>query len=361
MSDMIAGREIYAPAFTVKWADSNEIIPKDDILRLEIDEDLESPGMFKISFSDQFDLASHRFKWLDNSRIDLGTKLMISFGYVLSPDKQGSMRGRIKALSPGFLSEGSPVMTAEGYDLSHDLQKRQHKIKCDNVTYADIAREIAIMNDLSADGVESGKLMVHPKVERKIDESDYALLQRLAKAIQSEFFVRDRTLYFRKPKDDRLANVNFEFHQNIISFSPRMSSSNLVSELRVTAWSEKEKKAISEVALLRDIVSKVGIPDLPGIVEKAEEKPSKVKLEGRVVSSREEAREIALSELKRRNMGFITGTLECAGDPQLRPGMTVNITNVGKRFFSGVYYIMKARHVLGENGYRTTLDVRRCL
>ncbi|WP_370573071.1 phage late control D family protein [Methanomethylovorans sp.] len=361
MADMITGQEIYVPVFTVKWADNNEIIPRDDIIGIEIDEDLESPGMFKISFNEQFDLATQQFKWLDDMRIDPGTRLMIFFGYASAPQEQGTMRGKIKAISPGFLSGGSPVLTVEGYDLSHDLQKRQHKVKCDNVTYADVAGEIAIKNDLSPEGVESDKLMVHQKIERKVDEMDYAFLQRLAKNIEFEFFVRDRTLYFRKPKDDHNANVSFEFHKNIISFNPRMSSSNLVFEVRVTAWSEKEKKAISEVVQLKDIESKVGVPDFSSIVEKAEGKLCKVKLEGRVVSSREEARVIALSELKRRNMGFITGTLECAGDPQLRPGMTVNIEKVGKGLFSGVYYVTKARHVLGESGYKTTLEVRRCL
>lgn len=360
MADLLIGPEIYVPAFTVKW-ENEEAIPKDDIVGIEIDEDLERPGMFKISFNEHFDLTTQEFKWLDNRRIDPGTKLMIFFGYASSSAKQGLMMGKIKALSPGFLSGGPPSIAVEGYDLSHDLQKRQHKVKCDNVTYADVAREIAMKNDLSAAGVESEKLMIHPKIERKVDEMDYAFLKRLAKNIEFEFFVREKTLYFRKPKDDHDANVSFEFHRNIISFSPRMSSASLVSEVKVTAWSEKEKKAISEVSQLKDIESKVGIPDFSDIVKKAEEKLSTVKLEGRVVRSREEAKAIALSELKKRNMGFITGTLECAGNPQLRPGMTINIEKVGKRLFSGVYYVTKARHVLGESGYKTTLEVRRCL
>ena len=361
MADLIVDQEIYVPAFTVKWADNNETIPRNDIIGIEIDEDLESPGMFKISFNEQFDIVTQEFKWLDDTRIDPGIMLMIFFGYASAPPKQGTMRGKVKALSPGFLSGGPPSLVVEGYDLSHDLQKRQHKVKCENVTYADVASEIAMKNDLSPAGVESDKLMIHPKIERKVDEMDYAFLQRLAKTIGFEFFVRDKTLYFRKPKDDLTANVSFEFHQNIISFSPRLSSANLVHEVRVTAWNEKEKKSISEKANIKEIESNIGIPDFSSIVEKAEGEKSSVKLEGRVVSSREEAKAIALSELKRRNMGFITGTLECAGDPQLRPGMTVNIKKVGKRLFSGVYYVTKARHVLGESGYKTTLEVRRCL
>ena len=216
MADLIVDQEIYVPAFTVKWADNNETIPRDDIIGVEIDEDLESPGMFKISFNEQFDMVTQEFKWLDDTRIDPGIILLIFFGYASAPQKQGTMRGKVKALSPGFLSGSPPSLAVEGYDLSHDLQKRQHKVKCDNVTYADVASEMAMKNDLSPAGVESDKLMIHPKIERKVDEMDYAFLQRLAKIIGFEFFVRDKTLYFRKPKDDLTANVSFAFHQNII-------------------------------------------------------------------------------------------------------------------------------------------------
>jgi phage protein D len=67
-----------------------------------------------------------------------------------------------------------------------------------------------------------------------------------------------------------------------------------------------------------------------------------------------------MAELKRRNQTLIEGTLECIGDPELRPGMTVNIEKVGERF-SGTYYVKSAKHSISESGYKTTLEVRRCL
>ncbi len=74
----------------------------------------------------------------------------------------------------------------------------------------------------------------------------------------------------------------------------------------------------------------------------------------------EEAKDLAIAELKRRNNGFIQGTLEVAGDPALRPGITIDVLKVGVRF-SGRYYVTQARHSLGEGGYRTTLEIRRCI
>lgn len=359
MAEPISSAEIYAPAFTVYWADSGEAIPKNEITGIEIDEDLENPGMFRISFYEALDLKTQKFKWLDAKSISPGTMLVISFGYAF-PRRESRITGRIRALSPSFFSGGPPTLTVEGYDLSHDLKKTHSEVNLNEVTYSDVAREIAEKNKLDPSGVEDPGIGPSSRIERKVNEMDYAFLKRLAEDTGFEFFIRNRTLYFRKPADGRKGSMDFEYYKNVLSFSPRMSAANVVNEVRVTAWNEKNKETISETAELNEIKSIIGIQRFADIVEESQGTQISVKIEGRVVRSREEAKAIAISELKKRNIGFITGTLECVGNPELRPGITVNITKVGERF-SGVYYIMKSKHVIGDNGYKTTLEVRRCL
>ncbi|MGB9940952.1 phage late control D family protein [Methanosarcina sp.] len=359
MTQEISSAEIYAPAFSVSWADTDKAIPKNEITGLEVDEDLESPGMFRLSFNETFDLKTQQFRWLDDSSIAPGTMLIASFGYAF-PHKESRIRGRIRALSPGFLAGGPPTLTVEGYDLSHDLKKTHSEANLNEVTYSDVAREIARKNKLDPSGVEDSGMGPSRRIERRVNEKDYDFLKRLADNLGFELFIRNRTLYFRKPDDERRGSMDFQYYKNIISFTPRMSAANVVNEVRVTAWNEKDKERISETAELNEIKTSIGIPGFADIVEESQGTRLSVKIEGRVVRSREEAKAIALSELKKRNVGFITGTLECVGNPELRPGITVNIVKVGERF-SGVYYITKSRHVLGENGYRTTLEVRRCL
>lgn len=355
----ISSAEIYAPFFSIYLGDSKKPIPKNEIAGLEVDEDLENPGMFRISFNEIFDRKTQQFRWMDDKKISLGVMLTASFGYAFPP-KESLIRGRIRALSPGFLAGGSPTLTAEGYDLSHDLRKTHSKVKLDNVTYSDVARAIAQENHLDPVGVKSSGMGPSGRIERKVNEKDYDFLKRLAKDLWFEVFVRDRTLYFRKPDDEREGDVDFHYNRNIVSFSPRMSAANLVNEVRVTAWNDRNKERISETAELSEIITSIGIPGFADIVKESQETRLSVKIEGRVVRSREEAKIIALSELKKRNMGFITGTLECAGNPKLRPGIPINIVKLGERF-SGTYYITKSRHVFGDSGYRTTIEIRRCL
>lgn len=355
MAAEISGFDIYAPFFRVELA-GKPFPPRERIISVDMDYSLGEPGMFKISLNEELDMDTQKFKFLDDEKIKPGTDVVIHYGYV-EPKKTALFRGKIKAISPGFLATGIPSLGIEGYDLSFGLQKTQKKFKNNNVTYSMVVEDIAQKNDLSPDGIKSTKI-THSKVERKKDEFDYVLIKRLAEDVAYEFFVRDKTLFFREPEDNKESNVTFEFRKNFISFSPRMTTATLVNEVKVTAWDHTKKTAISETAKISDIKNKVGIKNFDSIVEQSQGNKINIKMEGRVVRSNEEAKTLAMAELKRRNNGFIEGSLECAGDPELIPGMTININKVGK-LFSGVYYITKAKHAIGDSGYKTTLDVRR--
>jgi len=347
--------DYYAPRFEIEV--NKKRLPQEAVISVDVDESIDKPGMFTLSLNEGLDIETQKFTWLDSDLIKPGNKVMISFGYAT---QSGIFRGKIKALSPSFPSTGIPTLRVEGYDLSHDLQKKESKFKDKDVKYPDVAEEIAKKNDLIAAGVED-KTKKYSRVKRKKNESDYALLERLAKKIGYEFFVRDETLYFRSPRDDESKKASFEFRKNIISFNPRLTTTPTVNEVKVTGWNKKSKKPIVATAKISEIKSSVGIPDFEKIVERSEGKKIKIRLEGRVVESEDEAKILAIGELKRKNDGFIGGTLECIGNPDLRPGMNIEITKVGKNWFSGMYYIKGAKHSLSDSGYTTTLDVRRCL
>jgi len=353
MENKISASEIYAPAFSVQLG--NNKIPKSEVARIKIEEDLEKPGICTISFNEFLDPDSQKFKWLDNESIAPGTDVLINFGYASSKTK-GVFKGKIKALEPSFALGGVLTLDVQVFDLSHELQKTQNKVSSNDLTYLEVARELAGKNKLTFSEDGTSKLTSHQKAKRRVDENDYDFLKRLANEIGFEFFVRNNTLYFRKPPENKAPEFSFELHTNILSFSPRMSIANVLSEVMVTGWNE-EKTPISQTAGIKEIKSSFGFPDFEQVVDQAK---MTRKEEGKVVRSTGEAKEIALSELKRGNSNLITGTLECVGNEALRPGMTVNIEKVGKRF-NGRYYITGATHTFGDNGYRTTLKLRRCL
>ncbi|MFZ3167945.1 MAG: hypothetical protein WA130_10055 [Candidatus Methanoperedens sp.] len=352
MATLIEGTRIYVPVFKVKL--NKNFLPRESITGIEIEEDLEKPTLFRISLNEEINMDTQQFNWLDNDLIKPGTEAIISFGYAMS-EKQGLIRGRIKALSPGFLSSGIPTLSIEGYDLSHDLQNSYKGFEGEDLTYSMVAQKIADNNKLKPDGVESADL-THPKVERRTNENDYATLRRLSSEIGFEFFVRDDILYFRQPRDNTSEEFTFEFRKNFISFNPRMTTASLANEVSVSSWYGKDKEDILETASISDIKNSMKIQDFDSIIEQSQGKKISVKMEGRVVRSKKEAKDLAITELKKRNKRFIEGSLECIGDPKLRPGITVKIEKVGKKF-SGIYYVTRAKHSIGDGGYKTTLDV----
>jgi phage protein D len=352
---LIDGAKIYAPYFKITL-NGEPYPPRESILNVEIDEDLETPALLKISLNESLDIKTQLFTFLDDEMLKPGSEVVVNLGYAAS-EKPVLFRGRIKSISPSFLSTGNISLSIEGYDLSFDLKKKQTEFKDTQVTYSMVAEEIARKNGLIPKGVEATKI-THAKVEREKNEKDYETLKRLSSDVGYEFFVRDNVLYFREPKDNLEGKITFEFRKNFINFSPRMATATLVNEVNVTAWDGKKKEGISETASIKEIKNTVGFPNFDSLVEQSQGSALKIKMEGRAVRSREEAKTLAIAELKRRNKGFIEGSLECVGDPELRPGMTVNITKVGERF-SGMYYVTKAKHSIGDGGYKTTLDVRR--
>jgi phage protein D len=357
MTDVISGLQIYAPAFSIKVVKTGEKIPIDSITSLEIDMSVDSPASFNFSMNESLNIVTQEFKWLDDPRIAPGTKIDISFGYASPEGKQALMRGRIKGLNPGFLSIGNPSLTVEGYDLLHDMQKKEGKMSYTDVTVSQVVAMVALDNKLKPTGIEP-TARKYGIIDRKKNEKDYAFIKRLAEDLRYEFFVENDVLYFRKPRDKMPARITFELRNNIISFNPRMTSANIVNKVKASGWSEKDKAPIAATAGISDIQSSNGIKDFDKIVELSQNEKITVNLEGRILKSEEEAKEFAVAELKKRNNCFIEGSLECAGDPHLKPGMAINILKVGERF-SGVYYIKGAKHSIGDGGYRTTLQVCR--
>lgn len=356
-----SGIDIYPPVFGVKFLDDPTMKDADlseDITGIEIDETLDAPGMFRISLCEHQKSADQTYKWLDNKNLRPGLKVGLFFGYSQEP-KEPHITGRIKAITPSFQSASVPTMSLEGYDFLQDLQKSEVEFAAKDMKYSDVISAIAQKTHLSVSKIEDTKIKF-AKVEREKNEKDYALIKRLAEKVGFEYFVRGTELYFRAPKDGTPPAFTFEYGVNIINFTPRLATSVLANEVNVVGWNRKTKEIVSATAGMSDIRTGAGMSDMDRFIEDAQGEKVKIKVEGRVVESNQEAKDLAISELKRRNNGFIQGSLEVAGDTRLQPGITVEVLKVGERF-SGRYYITKAKHTLGESGYRTILEMRRCI
>jgi phage protein D len=77
------------------------------------------------------------------------------------------------------------------------------------------------------------------------------------------------------------------------------------------------------------------------------------------VGTQEEADAIAAGLLQNMALGFIQGDGTCRGRADLRAGIVVDVTGLGKRF-SGAYYVTSTTHTFApKRGYKTAFTVRR--
>jgi phage protein D len=348
-----SGIAVYAPTFTVKL--EGEEIPTEDITGIEIDEQIQNSGMCVISFNDMLDMKKQKFRWLDDNRIQPGNLIEISFSYASSSKKSTLVfLGRIKSVTHDFDFSGKTALSVTGFDLSHDLQESwSGNCVYNDKTYSEIVSSITSSNNLDSGTVDDSE-QVYENVSRLFDEDDYKFIKRLANRIGFEFFVREKSYYFRKPEDEKDAKIIFTNGINITTFTPKVNSSTIVHEVKIISWDRYKKEAISQTASLKDIENSVYIPQ----VLKGQQPVKKIRKFLNVLSAKE-AKTRSIAELKRKNKNLFTGRLEIIGNPSLRPGITVKIEKVGNRF-SGVYYIEEAKHIIRKEGYQTTLELRRC-
>lgn len=349
----ILNPDIYAPYYIVDIEGTK--LPDDSIISVSVEESLDAPAKFEITLNEGLDIDTQQFRWLDNPNTDPGKKVKISFGYA-GKKKYDLLEGVIKALAPGFQSTGVPSLSIQGFDFSHAMQKKMNDFNGKDVKFSDIASEIAKKNNLTPKVEDSGQKK--KKVERKKDEKDYDLLRRLANEAGFEFFVREKALHFRKPKDNAKAIRTYKFRENLVGFSPRLSLSQLINEVVVTGYDEKTKKSIKEKVTLAQITKKADLGNiLKKFIKNADGLEPK-KIEFKALKSKEVAKKKGEVALRKAINTFITGDLECIGDPELRVGNCVEIEGIGE-LFSGDYYILTTKHSLSSSGYKTTVGIRR--
>ncbi len=360
--------DFYAPTFLIKIGGESQSELKIAVISLEVDDNLEGASMFTLSINEGLDMETQKFKWLDNKLLDPGESedVEIYIGYASRAEKFKEpplITGKITALNPSFPSTGVPTLSVQGYDHSFCLQKSIVKKKRtfdDEKEYGAVAKKIAAKHNLDEGEIES-TIKPCKKITQNPEESDYRFLKRLADRIGYEFFIRNKKLYFRKPKDSHTKDglITLNWGKELISFSPRLSTAKVVSKVTVKGHNQKNpKKPITGVATLKDIGFKES---------KAKSAAESVKtcLKKEIetehyfpVCSEEDAKTLAKAILTKANNSLIEGRCECIGIPELRPGTNVMIKGIGKRF-SGKYYVKSVKHSIGDGGYTVSFEVRR--
>jgi phage protein D len=191
------------------------------------------------------------------------------------------------------------------------------------------------------------------------NQTDLEFLQVRAARLGYEVFVRDKTLYFRRPRFDRAATETLSLDQDVIAFYPRLTTMSQVSDVQVQGWDAARKQPVQ---------ARVGAGGEAGLMNGRTSGPKasrqafgrrRATLTRQPVTAKSEADGLARGQFNRMALGYIQGEGTCYGRSGLHAGDVAAISGAGKTF-SGDYYLTEVTHsVTPQDGYLTRFRGQR--
>ena len=330
-----------------------------DVLSINVSEDIDAVSMFDVTL-ESWDESKQKLTWLDSETFELGNEVEIQMGF--ETKLKTVFIGQITGLEPEFSSTDNAKLVVRGHDRRHLLLRGKKTKSFAKMSDAAIAKKIAQVHGLTPKVVETKPKLTLEQVLQH-NQTDFEFLQERARRIGYELLVIGKELHFRPHANDEKEVMTLSAKNDLLEFSPRLSTMTQVPQVEVRGWSMTEKKAVVGIANAAKEPSKMAGTTLgPDQTKKAfgksVEKASHTLISD-AVSTKAEADLLAIGQLKDMAIAYITaeGTSQGLGD--LRAGTTVNITDAGTKF-SGLYYLTSVQHSFSEdNGYETKFTARR--
>jgi phage protein D len=189
--------------------------------------------------------------------------------------------------------------------------------------------------------------------------SDLAFMRECARRLNAEIWLDGTTLYGAKRASRGQERVRLAYGANLHECQIRADLAHQCSELSVNGWDPLSKEAIHDTADESAIASELnGLTGGSAILAEAfgERKASLVHT---IPLSSDEARAVAEARYRENARRFVTGTGFADGDPRIRVGAILELSQLGQ-LFDGDYYVVRACHRMGvEHGYQTEFDIER--
>jgi len=320
----------------------------EDVLRIVVESTLHVPSMFTIELRDP-DL-----KWVDDALLDLGKAVEISAetGSELGDQTAALFKGEITALEPHFSGEGETRMIVRGYDKSHRLHRgketRTWLGKKDSEIASALADEAGLSVQVDATSVTYDYVIQH-------NESNMEFLLARAERIGYQVHVDDGKLYFIKGEATLGEGPELKLGDTLLSFQPCWSGTHQADKMIVRSWDPVKKEQIESTATPQSSLSQGGMTKTGGDAAKVFGAATEI-ITAIPVYSADEAKAVADGLSKDISREYVEAEGLCTGDPRIKAGYTVNITNVGDRF-KGKYFCTSATHTYAEGSYETRFSI----
>ena len=349
----------YVPAFSVLIA-GEDLLHKHLIAVSQVEADLvlSAAGRFSFTVVDAYSIEHHAFISGRGGPVleilTFGAPVAIKMGYGDASALSTIITGTITEISTSFPETGYPELSIAGYDGAFPLTVGKNSRTWTQASDSDAVAEIARFHNLTGD-IETTKEKF-PQIEQK-EEADLEFIKKLAERNHFEFYVREDTLRFGKPRDKRDGAIRLSWGKGLLSFKPEANLAVQVAAVEVHGWHLHTKQPIVGRASAGDESGREArSKSAADLLLKPNYKRPVLKLR-QPVFSQADADNRARAALNERAKQFLTGDAECIGSPDIRPDNNVTLDNLGVPF-SKTYYVQQATHKVDSNGYRTRFKIK---
>lgn len=351
---------VWVPAFQVT-VNGSDLDQKDEAKPIEVvyNDNLDAADYFSVRLG-LVDDAVGKPDWIDDPLYKEGGKVRIKMGHEGRAVKT-MIEGEITAVEVSFSSRAPEMLVLQGYDRHHRLRRGRKSRTFQRMTDWDIAQKIAGEHGLSLRGDRTSVRSDHVYQNNL---TDFDFLRMRAARIGYEVVIENTNLYFRKSQEARSKITTLKWGEpgddELISFSPRLSTANQVSEVTVRGWSPKEKKEIVGRARVGDETTRMAGSVSGGQSATSAFGAVKTVVVDHPIFDQRDADTLAKAKFNELSLDYIAGDGLCIGNPDIRAGEVIEVKGFGRRF-SGLYYVVSSNHVCGRGGggYRTEFSVRR--
>lgn len=295
-------------------------------------------------------------EYLDGRTIDFGSTLAVSVG---PPDnEQVVFAGKVSALEVVFDEADAPHVAIDAEDALMSLRMTRRSATYDQVSDADIARQIASRHGLSAEVDANGPTYA---AVLQIDETDLGFLRKRAALIAAEIWVAGTTLHFATRDKRSGTAVTLTPGTTLLSAAIRADLAHQRSSVLVSGYDAQVREVIDETAdssVVRAEASsgRIGPELLDQALGAAPEQWT-----GLVPTTTGEAHSWGSAQLLGRARRFVTVRGTTAGTPALAVGSRLSLDAVGAAFEGDGYYVTRVRQrwQRGAGGLRTHFEAER--
>lgn len=333
------------------------------VLRLNVDKRLDCPDKFEVDYNL---VIRNDLTFIDTFKE--GQEVQIKIGYGNTSDAKVVCTGEISYITPHFDTQGHSAITISGYDKSHRLTRGTVSKSWDNPTsetfdYGGVASDIVNSAGnwnqgasdnlaISADGAQDLKfrhvpqLNMNPYTFMKSMGMDVGMRADADAETGSQLSLKKMevgspvlTIVRDKPEGE---GTNPHIAKDVRF---RLSTVKQVSRVEVRGWDPGAKKNIVGVAENPSL--NFGGTNGPEATAKAlygGGSGKKIVITDHPVASKQEADRVAQAVLDKLAMDFVSGEAEIEGEPNLKPGDTIECKGFGTRF-DGQYIVTACQHV----------------